>query len=100
MTAVRRGRGGRRAIRWTRRFAAAVSLTLATGAGASSHRDLSVDLEMGVLDPDPVLDRILTEAPKPWPGPRGEQPFDQQPPGVQEAPPPVKKPSLPVNSPG
>lgn len=25
-----------------------------------------------------------TEPPKPWPGPRGEQPFDQQPPAAQD----------------
>ena len=86
LSAARRWRGRSLLARWARRFAAAASLTLAASAGATDDRDLTVDLEMGVLDADPVLDRLLTEAPQPWPGPRDEQPFDQQPPGVQDDP--------------
>jgi hypothetical protein len=66
---------------------AAVLLIVATGgvsAAVFDPRDQEIDLAMGVLRTDPVLVRLLTEAPQPWPGPRGEQPFDQQPPAAQE----------------
>ena len=68
-------------------LAASVLASMAGSAAANDAaltRDLIVDRAMGVLAEDPMLDRILTTAPAPWPGPRGEQPFDQQPPSAQE----------------
>ncbi len=66
---------------------AAILLMVATGgvsAAALDPRDQQIDLTMGVLRTDPVLIRLLTEPPQPWPGPRGAQPFDQQPPAAQD----------------
>lgn len=66
---------------------AAMLLMVATGgvsAAVLDPRDLEIDLAMGVLRTDPVLIRLLTAPPQPWPGPRGEQPFDQQPPAAQD----------------
>ena len=65
---------------------AAILLMVATGgvsAAALDPRDQQIDLAMGVLRTDPVLIRLLTEPPQPWPWPR-EQPFDQQPPTAQD----------------
>ena len=64
---------------------AAMLLMVATGgvsAAVLDPRDLEIDLAMGVLRADPVLIRLLTAQPQPWP--RGEQPFDQQPPAAQD----------------
>ena len=66
---------------------AAMLLMVAMGgvsAAVLDPRDYEIDLAMGVLRTDPVLIRLLTEPPQPWPGPRGEQPFDQQPPAAQD----------------
>ncbi len=66
---------------------AAILLMAATGgvfAAVLDPRDQEIDFAMGVLRTDPVLIRLLTEPPQPWPGPRGEQPFDQQPPTAQD----------------
>ncbi|MFQ5955625.1 MAG: hypothetical protein ACE5JZ_11230, partial [Kiloniellales bacterium] len=61
---------------------------IATVGGASAAsldpRDLEIDQAMGVLRMDPVLVRLLSEPPRPWPGPRGAQPFRQQPPAAQD----------------
>ena len=57
--------------------------TVGVSAAVLDPRDQEIDIAMGVLRIDPVLIRLLTEPPQPWPGPRGEQPFDQQPPAAQ-----------------
>ncbi len=44
--------------------------TRAQGVLDQDSYDLQIDLAMGVLDDDPVLNRILTTQPEPWPGPR------------------------------
>ncbi len=66
---------------------AAMLLMVAAGgvsAAVLDPRDQEIDLAMGVLRTDPVLIRLLTAQPQPRPGPRGEQPFDQQPPAAQD----------------
>ena len=58
--------------------------TVGVSAAVFDPRDLEIDRAMGVLRTDPVLIRLLTEPPQPWPWPRGAQPFDQQPPAAQD----------------
>lgn len=48
-------------------------------------KDERIDRELGALD-DPVLFLLLTEPPEPWKGPRGPQPFKQQPFALHETP--------------
>ncbi len=43
---------------------------LAQDASDPMAYNMEIDVAMGVLDVDPVLDRILTTQPRPWPGPR------------------------------
>ena len=47
-----------------------------------AREDLRVDRRLDALQ-DPLLRRMATRPPRGWPGPRGAQPFDQEPPAAQ-----------------
>ncbi len=58
-------------------------LVLSAVAANADDRDEAFDLAMGALNQTPNLERPLTMAPQPWPGPRYEPPFKQQPEAAQ-----------------
>ncbi len=82
------------------KWVAAALLGLAMVAGIApavaaqaplSPRQLQVDEALNTLERDPDVMRLLASPPAGVPGPRGPQPFEQQPPAAQtdfSAPPP------------
>ncbi len=84
----------------TGKWAGAALLGLAMVAGIApavaaqspvSQRQLQVDEVLNTLERDPDVTRLLARPPAGVPGPRGPQPFEQQPPAAQSdfsAPPP------------